>query len=142
MAHLKLFTDGACRGNPGEAAVGLVLKDETGKVLENRHRYLGHTTNNVAEYVGLIRGLKLAAEFTPSELDVYMDSKLVVEQVNERWKVKDTNLRELWSEARKLMNSLPQVRVQYIPRERNIEADLLANQALDEEQGRKRRLES
>ena len=136
MAHLKLFTDGACRGNPGPSAVGLVLKDETGKVLATRHRYLGHTTNNVAEYVGLVRGLKLASEFAPSALDVYMDSKLVVEQTNGRWKVKDANLRELWTEACKLIATLPQVHVQYIPRERNTQADLLANLALDEEQGR------
>lgn len=133
MAHFKLFTDGACRGNPGEAAVGLVLKDEQGKTVEVRHRYLGHTTNNVAEYVGLARGLKLAAEYTPSSLDVYMDSKLVVEQVNGRWKVKDDNLRELWTEVQKLLKTLMKVNLQYVPREKNYEADALANQALDEQ---------
>jgi ribonuclease HI len=139
MAHLKLFTDGACRGNPGEAAIGLVLKDENGKTLATRHRYLGHTTNNVAEYRGLIDGLQLVKEFAPSALDIYMDSKLVVEQVNNRWRVKDENLRELWAEAQKLIEGLTQVQVQYVPREKNGEADALANQALDEQRAKERR---
>jgi ribonuclease HI len=132
MVRMQLFTDGASRGNPGEAAVGLVLKDEQGRTLAARHRYLGHATNNVAEYVGLCRGLRMAAEFGPSELDVYLDSKLVVEQVNGRWRVKDANLHELYLEAQRLMADFAHVNVSYIPRERNMEADALANTALDE----------
>ena len=139
MAHLRLYTDGASRGNPGEAAVGLVLKDEQGKVLAARHRYLGHATNNVAEYVALARGLRLAAEFAPGELDVYLDSKLVVEQANGRWRVKDENLRVLHSDVLHEMAAFAKIRISHIPRERNAEADALANQALDEEDARRRR---
>jgi ribonuclease HI len=132
MIRLQLFTDGACRGNPGEAAVGLVLKDAQGKTVAKQHRYLGHTTNNVAEYVGLIRGLKWAASFTPDSLDVYMDSKLVVEQVNHRWRVKDENLKVLWTEAVHWIASFGQISINYVPREKNMEADALANAALDD----------
>ena len=136
---MRLFTDGASRGNPGEAAVGLVLQDEQGRLLARRHRYLGRATNNVAEYVALARGLRLAAEFNPSELEVCLDSNLVVEQVNLRWKVKDENLRVLHGEVRKAMADFAKITIRYIPRERNTEADALANLALDEEMARRKR---
>ena len=131
MKKLQLFTDGAARGNPGEAALGVLVKDDTGKVLASRHAYLGHATNNVAEYRGLIVGLRLAQELAPDALEVYMDSKLVVEQVNARWKVNDENLRVLCRQARALMGSFAKVSLRYIPREKNMEADALANLALD-----------
>lgn len=123
--------DGGSRGNPGPAAYGAVLKDaETGEVLAEDGTTIGVATNNVAEYSGLIAGLRLAAEFAPdADIEVRMDSKLVVEQMSGRWKIKHPDMRPLAAEA----NSLAPFGTVYtwVPRERNSHADRLANEALD-----------
>jgi probable phosphoglycerate mutase len=123
--------DGGSRGNPGPAAYGAVLKDaDTGEVIAEDGSTLGETTNNVAEYSGLIAGLKLAQEFAPdAEIEVRMDSKLVVEQMAGRWKIKHAGLRPLAVEA----NSLAPFGTTYtwVPRAQNAHADRLANEALD-----------
>ncbi len=123
--------DGGCRGNPGPASYGAVLKDaDTGAVIAEDATTIGVATNNVAEYSGLIAGLELAQRFAPdAEIEVRMDSKLVVEQMSGRWKIKHPAMRPLAMEA----NQLAPFGTVYtwIPREQNKHADRLANEALD-----------
>ena len=122
--------DGASRGNPGEASYGAVLFDGDSEVA-SASEHLGVTTNNFAEYSGVIAGLKLALAHDPNaEYLVQLDSKLVVEQLSGNWKVKSKDLMPLVSEANKLASRL-KVRFEWIPREQNSRADSLANEALD-----------
>lgn len=125
--------DGASRGNPGEAAYGAVLRDAaTGRVLAEAAVAIGEATNNVAEYAGLVAGLRLARDHAPgAEVEVRMDSKLVVEQMSGRWRIKHPGMKPLAAEARELAPA--GTRYTWIPREENAEADRLANQALDGE---------
>ena len=123
--------DGGSRGNPGPAAYGAVLKDaDSGDVLAEDGSAIGVASNNVAEYSGLIAGLKLAEEFAPdAEVEVRMDSKLVVEQMSGRWKIKHPSMRPLAVEANRLA---PEgTTYTWVPREQNTHADRLANEALD-----------
>jgi probable phosphoglycerate mutase len=124
--------DGGSRGNPGPAGYGAVVRDgDTGEVLAEAAEYLGRATNNVAEYRGLIAGLRAAAAIDPAALvEVRMDSKLVVEQMSGRWQVKHPDMKPLAAEARTVF---PAGRVQYrwVPRKENKHADRLANEAMD-----------
>jgi len=130
--RLIVEADGGSRGNPGPAGYGALVRDPvTGQVLAERGEPIGRATNNVAEYRGLIAGLQAVAEFEPSEVEVRMDSKLVVEQMSGRWKIKHPDLRPLALQAQRLAQRLPRVTYTWIPRERNGAADRLANQALD-----------
>ena len=132
MPRLIVEADGGSRGNPGPAAYGAVVRDaETGQVLAERAEYIGIDTNNVAEYRGLIAGLTAAQEIDPdATVEARLDSKLVVEQLSGRWKIKHPSMRPLALRAREIM---PADRVTYtwVPRERNKHADRLANEALD-----------
>jgi broad specificity phosphatase PhoE/ribonuclease HI len=123
--------DGGSRGNPGPAAYGAVLRDaETGAVIAEDGTTIGVATNNVAEYSGLIAGLRLAEEFAPgADLEVRMDSKLVVEQMSGRWKIKHPDMRPLAMEANRLAPF--GTTYTWVPREQNKHADRLANEALD-----------
>ncbi len=123
--------DGGSRGNPGPAAYGAVLRDAgTGEVIAEDGRTIGVATNNVAEYSGLIAGLELAAEFAPgADIEVRMDSKLVVEQMSGRWKIKHPGMRPLAAEANRLAPF--GTTYTWVPRELNKHADRLANEALD-----------
>jgi ribonuclease H / adenosylcobalamin/alpha-ribazole phosphatase len=124
--------DGGARGNPGPAGYGAVVRDAaSGEVLAERSASLGVTTNNVAEYSGLIAGLRAAAELGATEVEVRLDSKLVVEQMSGRWRVRQPHLQPLASEAATLVRRLHNVRFRWIPRERNTHADRLANEAMD-----------
>jgi len=124
--------DGGARGNPGPAGYGAVVRDaETGAVLAERAASLGTATNNVAEYSGLIAGLAAAAELDAREVDVRMDSKLVVEQMSGRWQIKHPGLRPLAAQAAALVRRFDAVRFEWVPRERNRAADALANKAMD-----------
>lgn len=131
-SRLIIEADGGSRGNPGPAGFGAVVIDaESGDVVSERAGYLGEVTNNVAEYRGLIAGLQAAREIGPdAELDVRMDSKLVVEQMSGRWKIKHADMKPLAIEARRLIAGA-QVTFTWIPRERNSKADALANEAMD-----------
>jgi broad specificity phosphatase PhoE/ribonuclease HI len=130
---LVIEADGGSRGNPGPAGYGALVTDgQTGEVLAERQDSLGVTTNNVAEYSGLIAGLRAAAELAPgADVQVRMDSKLVVEQMSGRWQVKDANLRALAGSAREASGQLGRVSYTWIPRAKNTRADRLANQAMD-----------
>jgi ribonuclease H / adenosylcobalamin/alpha-ribazole phosphatase len=124
--------DGGARGNPGPAGYGAVVRDpQTGEVLAERRDFLGVATNNVAEYSGLIAGLEAAAELGAREVEVRMDSKLVVEQMTGRWQIRHSALRPLAARAASAVTRFDTVRFTWVPRERNRDADALANQAMD-----------
>ncbi|NIH85329.1 histidine phosphatase family protein [Amycolatopsis granulosa] len=128
--------DGGSRGNPGPAGYGAVVRDAaTGEVLAERREGLGVATNNVAEYSGLIAGLRAAAGLGATEVAVRMDSKLVVEQMSGRWKIKHEALRELAGQARELAAGFAGVTYEWIPRAQNAHADRLANEAMDTQAG-------
>jgi probable phosphoglycerate mutase len=131
--RLVVEADGAARGNPGPASYGAVVRDaDTGEVLVERCAVLGETTNNVAEYSGLIAALEAAFELDPAaRVEVRMDSKLVIEQMAGRWQVKHANLKPLAGRARALIPQPDRVSWTWIPRAENGHADRLANQALD-----------
>src|SRR4029079_17284285 len=127
--RLVVEADGGSRGNPGPAGYGAVVRDaDSGEVLAERAASLGRTTNNVAEYNGLLAGLRAAAEFDPASVAVRMDSKLVVEQMSGRWRVKHPDLQPLHAEGRALVAALPSVTFDWIPRERNAYADRLGGE--------------
>jgi len=130
---LIIEADGGSRGNPGPAGYGAVVRDAgTGQVLAEVLDSLGTTTNNVAEYHGLLAGLKKAADLAPgADVDVRMDSKLVVEQMTGRWQIKHPALQPLAAEARAVSRRLGRISYQWVPRARNTHADRLANQAMD-----------
>jgi len=132
MEELFLYTDGGSRNNPGPAAIGFVIKTKDGQILKKGGRFLGRATNNEAEYQALIEGLKKAKELTPKRLTCFLDSSLVVNQLNGVFKIKEARLRRLIFEVKKLEPDFEFVRYQYIPREENKEADSIVNQILDE----------
>jgi ribonuclease H / adenosylcobalamin/alpha-ribazole phosphatase len=124
--------DGGSRGNPGPAGYGAVVRDaDTGQILMERKQFIGTGTNNVAEYRGLIAGLQAAADLGAAQVAVRMDSKLVVEQMSGRWQVKNETMRKLVREAHELRGRFAAVTFEWIPRERNKDADRLANDAMD-----------
>jgi len=132
VTRVLVEADGGSRGNPGPAGYGAVVLDAvTGEVLAERAAGIGRATNNVAEYRGLIAGLTAALEAGADEVEVRMDSKLVVEQMSGRWKVKHPDMVPLAREAAALVSRLPRVRFSWIPREQNSHADRLANEAMD-----------
>ena len=127
-----LYADGAARGNPGPAGAGAVLLDERGQVIAECTRYLGTATNNVAEYTGLIIGLEEAARRGIDDLDVRLDSNLVVQQMRGLWRIKHPGLRPLALRAGELLARFPKRTIEHVPRERNGLADALSNRAIDE----------
>ena len=126
-----MFADGGARGNPGPAAAGAVLFDEGGDVLREVGEYLGTATNNVAEWRALIAGLEAAIELGIDDLDVRMDSELVVRQVNGIYRVKHPDLIPLSEKARRLLRKFARFTVQHVRRKDNAAADAVVNQVLD-----------
>jgi probable phosphoglycerate mutase len=136
---LLIEADGGSRGNPGPAGYGAVVRDaESGEVLVESSEGIGVTTNNVAEYQGLLAGLRAAVQLggRGADVEVRMDSKLVVEQMSGRWKVKHPAMQPLALEAARLVRQLGSVRFRWVPRELNKYADRLANQAMDAQAAR------
>lgn len=133
MPHdaLKLEFDGGSRGNPGPAAFGIVLRDPAGKVVYKLGRFLGNTTNNVAEYSGLVAGIAAALELGSRKLQIRGDSELVVKQLNGQYRVKHPNLKPLYEEAMSLLERFDGWTASHNYREHNTLADELANQAMD-----------
>jgi ribonuclease H / adenosylcobalamin/alpha-ribazole phosphatase len=129
----RLSTDGGARGNPGPAAYGYVIETDDGHVLAAHGEAIGHATNNVAEYSGLVAGLEKAAELGVSDLEVVSDSELLVKQMQGEYRVKNEALRALWEEANDLERRFKKVRYTAVRRAHNELADQLVNEALDAE---------
>lgn len=125
-----LYTDGGARGNPGPAAIGYVLSFEDGREVHGSE-YIGEATNNQAEYRALIAGVTRAKEEGVTNLTCLLDSELVVKQLNEEYRVKDADLKPLYAQVTALVPSFLQISFEHVPREKNTEADVLVNQALD-----------
>jgi ribonuclease H / adenosylcobalamin/alpha-ribazole phosphatase len=130
---LTIFTDGASRGNPGQASYGFVILDDNTKILYERGKYIGVNTNNFAEYSAVLEALNYVTENydTKTEVNFFMDSKLVVEQLKGRWKIKSPTLTPLVSMIKSLEEKLSYVGYNHVPREKNKQADRLCNIALD-----------
>lgn len=129
--HLTILADGAARGNPGPAAIGVVIMDETESILRELSWTIGKATNNQAEYQALIAGLEAAAEMRAIRVTVNMDSELVVRQLQGIYKVKSPKLAPLFQRAWELRSRFESFLIAHVPRERNRRADALANRALD-----------
>ena len=131
LQHATLYSDGASRGNPGKASCAVVLCDETGEEILTRSESLGVATNNVAEYRGVILGLQLAREFAVPSIELRLDSELVVKQLKGLYKVKHPVLKPLYEQTKILLSGFSTVSIEHIPRDQNMRADEIANEALD-----------
>lgn len=130
---LQVYSDGASRGNPGVSAIAYMVLDEENRVLERHSIYLGVRTNNQAEYEALLSALKSASKFDGDEVECYLDSELVVKQLNGEYKVRNENLRILWLKVQEFKQRFRKMSFTYLPRT-NLqiqEVDRLANHALD-----------
>jgi ribonuclease HI len=128
--------DGGARGNPGPAGYGVSIKDQAGNKVAGLSEYLGHQTNNYAEYSGLIAALEYALQHGPRALKVISDSELMVKQIRGQYKVKSPTLQELYARAQSLIRKLDWFSIQHAFREQNRDADRLANEAMDKGMGR------
>jgi ribonuclease HI len=135
---LIAHSDGGARGNPGPAGYGVVIKDQSGRKVAALSEYLGHQTNNFAEYQGLIAALEYALAHGPKALKVISDSELLVRQIKGVYKVKNTVLKDLYGRAKELISKLDWFSIDHALREHNREADQLANEAMDRGMGRRR----
>jgi ribonuclease HI len=139
IPHLVIRTDGAARGNPGPASLGAALIDGSrADALDPAappdatiSEALGHQTNNVAEWTGVVEALKLAQRLGAERVDLFLDSKLIVEQLHGRWRVKDAKLQPLWTESKGMLAGFRRWSATHVPRAQNSTADRLANEALD-----------
>ena len=129
MTELTLFIDGASRGNPGHAGIGIRIEAD-GKLLKEYCEYIGCTTNNVAEYRALIKGLEMAADSEANRVTVFSDSELVVRQMNGTYKVKSGGLLPLYQTAQMQSRTFDGFQIKHVRREQNKEADRLANQGI------------
>ena len=130
-SRLTIHVDGAARGNPGPAGIGVTIDDEKGTSKVRISSYIGETTNNQAEYKALITGLREAARLKAEHVDIKTDSKLVVEQVRGNYKVRHAKLRPLFEEAKQLLAEFGSFTITHVPRYQSKAADALANQAID-----------
>lgn len=128
----QIFTDGAARGNPGPAGIGVVIRNDKEVLLEVSD-YIGKTTNNVAEYMAFIRGLEEALDMGERNIEVFSDSELLVKQINGEYKVKDDGLIPLFHHAKSLTRKFKHCRVYHTAREENERADQLANKGIDDQ---------
>lgn len=132
---LNIYTDGGARNNPGPAAIGVVIKDQNNQTLHQYGQSIGKATNNVAEYQAVISALEylITSQLQSKSIHFFLDSSLVVNQLNGLWKVKDSNLRQLVIKVRQLEGALnTPIKYTLIPREKNSQADALLNQTLDQ----------
>jgi len=128
---LIVNVDGGARGNPGPAAIGIVIRDGEGAVLRDLGETIGEATNNVAEYKALIRGIELAVEMGGDQLEIRGDSELVVKQMLGQYKVKHPDMKPLHAQAKDALAGVSEWSIRHVRREQNSEADALVNQALD-----------
>ena len=135
MREVELFIDGACSGNPGESAVGVVII-ENKKIIKEISQSIGQATNNIAEYTALIYGLQEALILRADKVSVNTDSELLYQQINGRYKVKNANLKHLHAQIMHLLSGLKTFEIRHVPREQNKQADMLATQAIKKEQAK------
>jgi catechol 2,3-dioxygenase len=131
MSRITVNVDGGARGNPGPAAIGVVLRDGNGEVLEEVGEKIGEATNNIAEYKALLRGIELATEHGGTDLELIGDSQLVARQVQGRYKVKNAGIKPLHAEVKRALRGFDSWSIRNVPRAENAEADRLVNEALD-----------
>jgi ribonuclease HI len=131
-ARVRLYADGASRGNPGLGGAGSVFKDENGNLVGSLKKYIGHCTNNEAEYQALILGLEEAVRRGYNRLDIFLDSELVVKQVTGAYRVKSKSLLKYIIQVRNLLSLIRDYKIAHIDRRHNQMADRLANEAIDE----------
>lgn len=129
---IRLYTDGACRGNPGSGGAGAVLFDEQGRVVTTAKKFLGSCTNNEAEYAALILGLEEALSGGHKTIQVFLDSELLVRQINGVYRIKNDRLKILMREVQQHLSRFDRYTVEHVPRSENAVADRLANEAIDE----------
>lgn len=130
--RLLIYSDGAARGNPGEAGAGVVLKTPEGEEVGRFGRYLGRFTNNVAEYEAVLLGLSQAKEFGATDVTILSDSDLLVRQLLGEYKVRAEHLKVLYDQVKEELEDFSRFQVKRIPREKNADADSMANRAIDE----------
>ena len=128
---LLLYTDGGSRGNPGPSGIGVVILDAKRKKIKEASRYIGETTNNIAEYSALVCGLEEAAALGADEIVVYMDSELLAKQLSGEYRVKDENIKTLFEKALGLLKHFESFEIKHIAREKNKDADKLVNKAIN-----------
>jgi ribonuclease HI len=131
MGKLTVNVDGGARGNPGPAAIGVVVRNGDGAVVEQVGETIGQATNNVAEYRALLRGLELAAAHGADEVELIGDSELVVRQIEGRYKVKHADMKELHTRAKAMLAGFDSWSIRHVKRAQNADADRLVNEALD-----------
>ncbi len=131
MRRAVIYADGASRGNPGPAAIGVAIKDKRGKLITSISQRIGRATNNQAEYRAIIAALEEATRLGAKQVDIKMDSELVVKQVTGEYRVKKATLKPLYQQVKQLQGLLEGFTITHIPRQQNTEADKLANKALD-----------
>lgn len=134
MKKLIIHTDGACRGNPGPAGIGIVICNESGKKIKEDKEFIGNATNNIAEYRALIKALELASDFSVTQVECFSDSELMIRQLNGVYRVKNEKLGELFLLVKEKERQFERVTYSHVPRENNLikRADKLANLAIDE----------
>ncbi len=128
---LTIYTDGGARDNPGPAGIGAVIKNAKGKTIKEVAEYIGEATNNQAEYRALLRGLEEAKKLGATEVEVVMDSELVVKQIKREYKVRDKNLAAIFLKVWNLLSGFKKYSIRHVLRHKNERADELVNQAID-----------
>ena len=131
MSKIIIHSDGAARGNPGPAGAGALLRDEGGAVLAEVSEYIGEATNNQAEYRALVFALAEAKRLGATSVAIYADPELMVRQIKGEYRVKNEGLRPLFQQAQRVLQAIGAYTIEHLPRERNREADKLANRAID-----------
>jgi len=131
MKKLVVYVDGGARGNPGPAGIGIVLFDGKGKKVKDFNKYVGVTTNNIAEYNAVIYGLQEAMIEKADQVELNLDSELVSQQLKGEYRVKNPNIKPLFEQALHLISGFKKVDIKHIPREKNKEADKLVNKAIN-----------
>ena len=130
MKTLKIFFDGSSHGNPGPSGIGIMVFDESGRVLDKFSKFIGFGTNNEAEYHALIEALRRAVKLGAERVELYSDSELLVRQVKGVYSVRDEKLKRLHLKCLQLLKNFKEYKIAYVPRELNVEADRLANEAI------------
>ena len=128
---LIIHADAAARGNPGPAGIGIIIQNDNEKVLKEFHEFIGKQTNNAAEYMAIIKGLEMAKELEADSLTINTDSELLANQLNGVYRVKNKALIDLYMAAKKIMNQFDQIEIIHVKRDKNQDADRLANLAID-----------